>query len=36
MGTTVVIENSGGQGTVRMNEDYKDGTKLTDTLDALP
>lgn len=36
MGTTVVIENSGGQGTVRMNEDYKDGTKLTATLAALP
>ena len=36
MGTTVVIENSGGQGTVRMNEDYKDGTKLTATLTALP
>lgn len=36
MGTTVVIENAGGQGVVRMNEDYKDSVKLTTTLDALP
>lgn len=36
MGTTVVIENAGSHGVVRMNEDYKDGTKLTATLDALP
>lgn len=36
MGTTVVIENDVTQGIVRMNEDYKDGTKLTETLDALP
>jgi peroxiredoxin len=36
MGTTIVIENSGSQGTVRMNEDYKDGTKLIDTLTTLP
>ena len=33
MGTTVVIDNSG---IVRMNEDYKDGSKLYDTLEALP
>lgn len=32
MGTTVVIDNAG---TVRMNEDYKDGTKLTETLASL-
>jgi peroxiredoxin len=32
MGTTVVIDNAG---TVRMNEDYKDGIKLTETLTAL-
>jgi peroxiredoxin len=36
MGTTVVIENAGDHGIVRMNEDYKDSTKLTTTLDALP
>lgn len=36
MGTTVVIENAGSQGTIRMNEDYKDSKKLTATLDALP
>ena len=36
MGTTVVIENAGSHGIVRMNEDYKDSTKLTATLDALP
>ncbi len=36
MGTTVVIENSGSHGIVRMNEDYKDSKKLTTTLDALP
>ena len=36
MGTTVVIENAGSQGIVRMNEDYKDSVKLTTTLDALP
>ena len=33
MGTTVVI---GSAGIVRMNEDYKDGTKLADTLSSLP
>lgn len=33
MGTTVVIDNTG---IVRMNEDYKDGVKLTETLTALP
>lgn len=32
MGTTVVIDNAG---TVRMNEDYKDGIKLTETLASL-
>ena len=36
MGTTVVIENDGSDGVVRMNEDYKDSVKLTTTLDALP
>lgn len=36
MGTTVVIENAGSHGIVRMNEDYKDSVKLTRTLDALP
>jgi len=36
MGTTVVIENAGSHGIVRMNEDYKDSVKLTETLDALP
>ena len=36
MGITVVIDNDGGQGTVLMNEDYKDSTKLTETLDTLP
>ena len=36
MGTTVVIENDVTRGIVRMNEDYKDGTKLTETLTALP
>ena len=36
MGTTVVIENAGSDGIVRMNEDYKDSVKLTTTLDALP
>jgi hypothetical protein len=36
MGTTVVIENDVTKGIVRMNEDYKDGTKLTETLTALP
>ena len=36
MGTTVVIEYANGTGIVRMNEDYKDGTKLIDTLNALP
>jgi len=35
MGTTVVIENDGSDGVVRMNEDYKDSVKLTTTLDAL-
>jgi peroxiredoxin len=33
MGTTVVIDSAG---IVRMNEDYKDGVKLTETLQALP
>lgn len=33
MGTTVVIDRTG---TVRMNEDYKDGTKLRRILEALP
>ena len=33
MGTTVVIDSSG---IVRMNEDYKDGSKLYNTLEALP
>lgn len=33
MGTTVVIDNSG---IVRMNEDYKDGTRLADVLSTLP
>ena len=36
MGTTVVIGNSGGNGTVLMNEDYKDGTRLDAVLSALP
>lgn len=33
MGTTVVIDKGS---IVRMNEDYKDGVKLTETLQALP
>lgn len=33
MGTTVVIDNSS---VVRMNEDYKDGSKLYDVLTTLP
>jgi len=33
MGTTVVIDKNG---IVRMNEDYKDGVKLTEILQALP
>ncbi len=33
MGTTVVIDSSG---IIRMNEDYKDGSKLYQTLEALP
>jgi peroxiredoxin len=33
MGTTVVIDRSG---VVRMNEDFKDGTKLKDVLGTLP
>ena len=33
MGTTVVIDKNG---IVRMNEDYKDGVKLTETLLVLP
>ncbi len=33
MGTTVVID---GSGIIRMNEDYKDGSKLYQTLEALP
>ena len=36
MGTTVVIQNAGSQGTILMNEDYKDSVKLTQTLDSLP
>ncbi len=36
MGITVVIDNDGGQGTILMNEDYKDSVKLTRTLDSLP
>ena len=36
MGTTVVIENAGSHGIVRMNEDYKDATRLIDKLNALP
>ena len=34
MGTTVVIDSDGN--IVRMNEDYKDGVKLIETLQALP
>ncbi len=34
MGTTVVIDSAGN--IVRMNEDYKDGVKLSETLQALP
>lgn len=34
MGTTVVIENAGSHGTVRMNEDYK-RSRLIEALDAL-
>ena len=34
MGTTVVVDSAGN--IVRMNEDYKDGVKLTETLQALP
>ncbi len=33
MGTTVVIDSAG---IIRMNEDYKDGSKLYATLEALP
>lgn len=33
MGTTIVIDSTG---VVRMNEDYKDGTKLRQALEALP
>jgi hypothetical protein len=33
MGTTIVIDNTG---VVRMNEDYKDGSRLLSTLAALP
>jgi hypothetical protein len=33
MGTTVVIDSTG---IVRMNEDYKDGTRLRNVLEALP
>ena len=36
MGTTVVIENAGSHGIIRMNEDYKDASKLIETLTALP
>jgi len=34
MGTTIVVDSVGN--IVRMNEDYKDGVKLTETLQALP
>lgn len=34
MGTTVVIDSAGN--IVSMNEDYKDGVKLSETLQALP
>jgi len=34
MGTTVVINSAGN--IVEMNEDYKDGVKLTETLQSLP
>jgi len=34
MGTTVVISSAGN--IVELNEDYKDGVKLTETLQALP
>lgn len=34
MGTTIVIDSAGY--IVRMNEDYKDGVKLIETLQALP
>lgn len=34
MGTTVIISSAGN--IVEMNEDYKDGVKLTETLQALP
>lgn len=34
MGTTVVVSSTGN--IVMMNEDYKDGVKLTETLQALP
>lgn len=33
MGTTVVIDSAG---VVRMNEDYKDGTRLREVLEGLP
>jgi len=33
MGTTIVIDSTG---IIRMKEDYKDGVKLTETLQALP
>ncbi|MGE0371097.1 MAG: peroxiredoxin family protein [Gammaproteobacteria bacterium] len=33
MGSTVVVDSNG---VVRMNEDYKDGTRLRETLEALP
>ena len=36
MGTTVVIGNNGSNGTVLMNEDYKDGTRLDEILATLP
>lgn len=36
MGTTVVIRNDGGQGTILMNEDYKDASRLIESLDSLP
>jgi peroxiredoxin len=33
MGTTVVVDNTG---TIRMNEDFRDGARLRDTLAGLP
>ena len=33
MGTTIVVDRNG---IIKMSEDYKDGVKLTETLQALP